>query len=134
MPRRPGKSLDVPDGAQLTQYGKGPLGSPTRFRDRPRAEINEPDVSLLWGRVTVDEARRIVDKWGSPLSAVRYTTAGALRARGFIVRHTPTGPNPKHISVFPPIDGNDPKEWDDALAKSFSDCFTEPHGGGGTRE
>ena len=120
MPRR-SKPQDVPNEAELTQYGKGRPGSANRFRDRPRAEINEPDVSLLLGRLGVEEAAVLVFKWAHPLSAVRYTTAGTLRAKGFIIRHTPSPGNSKHVSVLVPPS----TEWDETLAKSFDECFTE---------
>ncbi|MGS2613630.1 hypothetical protein ACVCAH_03725 [Micromonospora sp. LZ34] len=134
MPRRAIPPVEIPNDAELTQYGKGERGSVGRFRDRPRVENNEPDMSLLWGRLEVREAAILVFKWAHPLSAVRYTTAGALRARGFVVRHTPSGSIPQHTSVLAPTLGGEPMEWDEDLAKIFAECFTEPDIGGGTRE
>ncbi|GAB3818703.1 hypothetical protein GCM10027605_71740 [Micromonospora zhanjiangensis] len=134
MPRRAIPPEEIPDDAELTQYGKGQPGSPGRFRDCPRIENNEPDMSLLLGRLGVKEAAKLVFKWQHPLSAVRYTTAGTLRARGFVVRHTPSPSIPQHTSVLAPTLGGEPIEWDEDLAKIFAECFTEPDRGGGTRE
>jgi hypothetical protein len=127
--RKAQESLDIPDDAPLTQYGEIRPSKEPQFRKKPREEIFETDVSLIWGRLTPSEASRRVTHVVSPLAAARYTTAGALRAVGFAVRHTPGRSNPKHVSVVPDTEHPEPADWDDSMAESFDKCFTEPVGG-----
>ena len=54
---------------------------------------------------------------GGGRDAARYTTAGILRSRGFLVTHTPTKRIPEHVSVSK--DG----EWDVDVCNDFDSCF-----------
>lgn len=130
MSKRAVEPQDIPDDAELTQYGENSPGRGANFRDRTRAEIGETDVSLILGRVDALAAATLITKARQPWASVRYSTAGALRTNGFTVRHTPSRENRLHVSVLAPAQGGDPVDWDDDLAKTFDGCFTEPQGGG----
>jgi hypothetical protein len=99
---------------ELTQYGT--VTEP--FRTRPRPGI-ENAVSLLAGGFSPleagDRVRRQALNDGT--DAARYTTAGALRAAGFDVTHTPTKRNADHVSV------EFVGEWDDKASVRFDACF-----------
>lgn len=104
MPRPPRL---IGDDEELTQYGV----TTDPFRNQPRWRQEEA-VSLLVGAWDSLEAGYRVR--GQALEdgtdAARYTTVGALRAKGFIVTNTPTKRNPDHVSVS--WDG----EWDQKCA------------------
>jgi hypothetical protein len=89
------------DGCALTQYGQ--LISVPPFRQSPRFDSGETDISLLEGRLEPSEAAALVLRRAAPpYATVRYTTVGRLRLEGFIVTRTPTRRVPNHISVTVP--------------------------------
>jgi hypothetical protein len=116
---------ELADHVELTQYGE--LGIP--FRNYLRVDIGEPEMSLIMGRQTAMAAALLVTKTVPPCAAARWTTAGQLRAQGFVVLHSPTKGNPLHVSVFPPGGPQEPIEWEDTLANRFHQCFTVDKGG-----
>ena len=121
---------DIRDDECLTQYGEAiPDESGYNFRNRLREHQGENELSLIAGRLTPQEAAKVVTKVGNPQAAARYTTAGELRTQGFIVRHSPTRKNARHVSVHPPQAGGQPAAWDDDMTKRFDECFTTPNGG-----
>jgi hypothetical protein len=100
------------------------------------------DLSVIRGRLTVEEAVRFRYR-NSPRYRladalehldqyqVRYATAGALRAAGFVIYHTP-GRVTKglHCSVVPSgafAPGVD-VPWPKRLADALDGCFNEPEG------
>lgn len=95
------------------------------FRNRTRHERGETDMSLILGRLDADQASIVVRRLVAPNATVRHSTAGAFRAKGFTVLHTPSKKNSTHVSVLAPHLGDKPREWDDDLAKLFDSCFTE---------
>ncbi|GIG85139.1 hypothetical protein Pen02_00750 [Plantactinospora endophytica] len=117
---RPADIQILTDDTELTQYGE----HGQEFRNSLREEIGELDLSLILGRQTAMAAALLVTKTVPPVAAARYTTAGALRRRGFVVKHSPTKGSPLHVSVFPPQGEVGPVEWDTSLAKAFDECFT----------
>lgn len=120
-PERPGKA-HVPDAAPLSQYGRSAQNRRS-FRSAPRHESGEVDISLVLGRLSVVEITAFVAaRHADAGDAVRYTTAGALRARGFVVQSTPTRRIPGHVSVTAP-GGQIP--WDDRTSALFEECFKE---------
>lgn len=111
---------DLPDDLRLTQFGdQSTFGQ--GFRDRLREEIGETEISLILGEVDASAASMLVLKYLAPWAARRVTTAGALRAAGFRVVHSPTKTNRLHVSVY----GPEQVEWDVDLAEKFNACFTE---------
>ena len=116
------QTIEVPDDAQLTQYGEAIGGSPG-FRNRLRAEVGETEVSLMLGRVDPLAAAMLVTHTPSAFAVVRHCTAGGLRSRGFVVRHTPSPTNGLHVSVSAPARGPSPPEWDDRLAELFDEVL-----------
>lgn len=77
---------------------------------------------MIFGRVTVAEAKACVGLPGATASdGARYTTVGALRAAGFVVKRSPTRRNEKHVSVLLPG-----QVWGDDHAARFNECFIEP--------
>lgn len=132
MPGGKGSAAEVQqlrDDVELTQYGEDGEG----FRNRLRVSIGETEMSLIIGRQSKMACALLVTKAAPPWAMARYTTAGALRAAGFQVVHSPTRGNPLHVSVFPPTGPHGPAEWDDSMAMRFDKCFTESTGGD-TRE
>jgi hypothetical protein len=126
----PPSDVCVVDDEVLTHHAK----IAGEFLNAPRLET-EREVSLLRGKLTVEEATRYRYRRGSAAAmqaavdkaGVRYTTAGQLRHAGFAVVHTPgrmiNGP---HVSVVWPAD--DPLErqdipWPDHVTARFADCF-----------
>lgn len=102
----------------LTQYGRE--GSKQTFSPRPDRERAQ---SLTVGPCTVDQVTRIVaGRFPDIRDRVRHTTAGRLRAAGFVVMSSPTARNPDHVSVYGP-DGTVP--WDDDKQAAFDMCFQE---------
>lgn len=104
------------------------------FLNAPRIDT-EREVSLLRGKLTVEEATRYRFRRGGTAAiqaavdraGVRHTTAGRLRQAGFAVVRTPgrmvSGP---HVSVVWPAD--DPLRrqdvpWPDSIATRFAECF-----------
>jgi len=107
----------------LTQYGsRSADDGSVRFRDRPRAEIDEQEVSLLGGRLLPDEADRLVAprSYPNPRAGVRHTTVATLEGAGFRVRRSPSARIPNHVSV------EWPETWDDDVAMKFDECFGPP--------
>lgn len=113
-------SRDIADDEWVTQYGRGEDGGFGTFRNSPRYP-RESEISMIWGRIGVDEAAMIVTgRARSPLCRVRQCLAGDLRRRGFKVVHTPTPRNPMHVSVYlPGTDG----QWDNDEADRFDEAF-----------
>jgi hypothetical protein len=105
---------EVEDDETLTQYGNVRQSG---FHTAPwRAAVSS--LSLVRGRRTIMEMTRIVRKEPPREGdAVRWTTAGHLRAHGFSVLHTPNLRNRSHISVKPP------EVWDDTTRSLFDGCF-----------
>lgn len=109
----------IEDEQTLTQFGSKELS----FRNEPRTDEGETDISLLAGSFTADEAIGLLTRWRRGAwgeEGVRYTTAGALRRAGFHVKPTPTPRNPHHVSVV--LD----REWVDDDCVRFNACFDEP--------
>jgi hypothetical protein len=119
------ETIEVPDDAQLTQYGEGLTGA-AGFRNRANAETGETEVSLILGWVDAQAAAMLVTRAPSAFAMVRHATARDLRARGFVVRHTPSRTNHLHVSVSAPVRDREPVEWDDALALLFDQCLNDP--------
>ena len=116
-------SPDVPDDEPLTQYGH--TGDDPPFRNATRSY--ETDVSLIRGRLSVREATTLIRRQGEHYEVtdrdrVRYTTAGRLRAAGFVVRATPSRRIPGHVSA----ELQDPEGvWDNSARSRFDECFDE---------
>jgi hypothetical protein len=109
----------------LTQYGRRD-GEPA-FRRAPRTGLDQGDISMIAGDVTVEQATALVRSRlveGHPDHAVRFTTVGALRSAGFLVENTPTRMNPEHVSVTWPGD------WTGDVCERFESCFTNDVDGG----
>src|SRR5262245_26988149 len=117
------KIIEVPDDAQLTQYGEACSGS-EGFRNRCRADLAETEVSLILGRIAPLAAAMLVTRAPNPYAMVRHVTAGDLRSHGFVVRHAPSRTNQLHVSVSAPESDRAPVEWDDRLADLFDLCLT----------
>lgn len=108
----------IDDDEVLTHLGSGATlieGRP--FKNRPSPRQEDFGVSLLLGEMSAEDGAEIVWQIPPPVLA-RYTTAGRLRAAGFIVEHTPYNPhNPYHVSVR--CNG----EWDTGRQHEFDACF-----------
>jgi len=131
----PPPELCVPDETLLTQFA----WRPSSFRIRPRADRGELGLSVLIGRLTVEEAARYVLMGQPPparqlaSAAVRLTTAGDFRRAGFAVVHTPGRVKPGiHATVVWPNtdpircpDGN----WNTQVSDLFNMCFNEQQKG-----
>jgi hypothetical protein len=101
----------------VTQYGNVREGG---FRKTPREGV-ERAVSVIRGRLSVDEATRLVRRRGTrPGDAVRYGRVGSLRGAGFAVLRDPVLLNPEHCLV------EYPDEWDEHVASAFDGCFEAP--------
>lgn len=111
----------------LTEYGSRdrPIkGRP--FKDEPAKPQLANAISLMRGKLTVDEAVGYFPNRRAPASAgegVRYTTAGTLRDASFRVKFTPNGWNPVHVSVEN-LDSKRP--WTDDDRDRFNACFGDP--------
>jgi hypothetical protein len=142
-PAGPSPESCIPNDMTLTQQT---FRVPT-FRDAPERP-GERDVSLLTGRLTIEDASHYVNPRSSKearalrRAGVRYTTAGELREQGFAVLHTPgrvTGGPPKtvreapacrepktHVSVVwpnaAPLQRQD-IPWTDDVVQRFVGCF-----------
>jgi hypothetical protein len=84
----------------------------------------------MLGRVDPLAAAMLVTRTPSVFAVVRHCTAGGLRSRGFVVRHTPSPTNGLHVSVSAPAGGPSAAVWDDRLADLFDEAlageFAEP--------
>jgi hypothetical protein len=127
--RRTAPVREIPAEAILTQYGEIFPDAHESFRNRLREHMGENELSLIWGKKSSAEAAQIVTRSVGPFASARYTTAGELRGAGFIVRHSPSPTRPLHVSVHPPISGNQSAEWDEPMAELFDKCFTSAMGG-----
>ncbi len=110
---------EIADDEYVSQYGTRRRGRPG-FRDHPR--LTDIDgVSVVLGKVTPAQARRPVRR-GPPTEedGVRYIKVGDLRAKGFIVVHTPRARNTQHASI------SYPGEWDREVAGTFNECSSDP--------
>lgn len=104
----------------VSQYGSRQTGQPV-FRDSPRP-VDRDGLSGVFGRVTAAEARRPVRQAGSPTEddGVRHGQVGDLRERGFVVSHTPSQRNTRHVSIrYPGV-------WDEKVTGMFNACFGAP--------
>ncbi len=88
-------------------------------------------VSLLRGRLSPLQAlelvaSRVTDE-GLAIARVRYTSAGVLRARGFLVEHTPTKVNPDHCSALwrREHEADFTAPWPNDVEETFRQCFNE---------
>ncbi|MHB1536039.1 MAG: hypothetical protein ACYC1D_15800 [Acidimicrobiales bacterium] len=114
---------DVPDDEPLTQYGHE--GDDPPFRNATRSY--ETDVSLIRGQLTAREAANLVRRQGeryqlTDQDKVRHTTAGRLRAAGFVVRATPTRRVAGHVSAE--LQSSE-DVWDNSARSRFDECFDE---------
>lgn len=110
----------IADGEYVSQYGSRQTGVPV-FWDRPRPQ-DVDGLSALIGELSPAAARKRVRRIGVPTSTdgVRRVRVGDLRARGFIVDHTPWPGNSLHVSVrYRGV-------WDDEVAGKFEGCFSKP--------
>lgn len=125
----PGERVD--DDVELTQLGhvkrrgNSPLWSRVEFsfRGSLRDDLDEDYLSLVEGRLAIDEAVPLIarcDNAGTG-DVVRYTSAGELRKVGFEVTYEPTETIPGHVAVR--WEGSD--EWDEAARKALESCFAE---------
>jgi hypothetical protein len=116
---------DLPNDLRLTQYGEqSPYGE--GFRDRLRTDIGETELSMILGEVDASAAAVLVTRILAPGAIRRVTTAGRLRAAGFLVVHSPTKSNRLHVSVYPPpTAAGERADWGGRLAERFNACFTE---------
>ncbi len=97
---------DVGPGQFVTQYGT------TWFRDAPRFDEGESDISMCLGRRTADEAARMVTRRpAGPDARARVFRVSDLRAAGYVVRLTPTPLNPGHVSILAPGEPGDRLAW-----------------------
>lgn len=116
------RQKDLTDDQELTEYGskRNPRPPDGAFKCRP-VSGGDDDVSMILGRVAIEEAKRLVSM---PVvvagDGVRYTIVGALRKAGFVVEHTPNQGNAKHVSVR-----TAGEVWGDDHAARFAQCFTE---------
>lgn len=110
---------DIGDTEDLSQrISRGPHAPPVV--NKPRLQDLD-GVSMVRGRHTPLELRCLIVKGNPPSDlsneGARYTTAGALRNRGFEVHHSPTNRIPDHVSVAYRGD------WNDDVALLFEQCF-----------
>lgn len=106
------ESRSIEDGEVLTQYGTADAA----FRKEPRV-TDFGVISLILGAVDPLAAAAIVrgrGRLGDGTDAVRHTTAGRLRSRGFTVTHSPSRRNSLHVSAG--CDG----VWNE---EAFDQCF-----------
>lgn len=115
-----GEKIDIADEDLVSQYGVRRNGVP-EFWDHPRPQDFD-GLSVLLGAMAPSEARKLVRRPGGPTAAdgVRYARVGDLRRHGFIVEHTPSRGNSRHVSV------SRPGVWDDRTRGKFDECFDMP--------
>ncbi|GLX03775.1 hypothetical protein [Microbispora sp. NBRC 16548] len=117
----------IGDEEILTQYGnrdRPVKGRP--FKDEPVKPQVANAVSLMRGKLTVDEAVRCFPNRRSaaaPGEGVRYATAGTPREALFRVRFTPNSWNLVRVSVEN-LDSKRP--WTDDDRDRFNACFGDP--------
>jgi len=132
----PERIVEGPDGENvaeitvLTQVGqcairrRGAIRTEHHFSFRSglRSERGEPGMSVIAGRVSVEEAVPLVCRGDSAGSAdaVRYAVTEDLRKEGFTVTYRKSRIVPGHAVVLWP-DG----EWDEGVLAKFSKCFSE---------
>jgi hypothetical protein len=89
------------------------------FHNCPRAVRDDDALSVVLGlRSTADAVRAAFGREASPGYEVsRSSTVGRLRAKGFVVTHSPSRKNPNHASV------TDPLAWTAARQAAFASCF-----------
>lgn len=111
---------EIGDEEYLSQYGSRLTGKPP-FLDRPRS-VDTDGLSATVGSLTPAQARRLVRRVGLVGSddGVRYAPAGALRAMGFEVTHTPSRRNKDHVSI------SYAGEWDVTMEGKFYECWSAP--------
>lgn len=111
------EDAEIDPATPLTQFGTEAGG----FRHRPRKGVDPDGVSVIAGRLSPDQAARLVT--GRPArrgDAVRHTTAQELQEAGFTVRRTPSKRIREHRSVeYPGV-------WDDDVCRRFDECFGPP--------
>lgn len=123
--------LCLPDETVLTHH----TFNVDRFLEAPRYD-KEREVSLLTGELTAEEVsryrRRVITARALEAAAVRYTSAGRLRAEGFAVVHTPgrllgrCGTASQHVSIVWPDDDPTNRQdipWPPTVSKRFVRCF-----------
>lgn len=127
--RRPpdtrGSSDDLPDDAVLTQFGNSLNPGFCIFPFRSQLRVGERGISLTLGMRSVKEMVDLMYRGRRSASmhdGVRYTTAGKLKAAGFLVVPDGGKRNPNHVSVC--LDGD--TEWTDDESARFSNCFGQP--------
>lgn len=122
-----GRSKRIADDEVLTEYGdrERPInGKP--FKDRPASPHVKNAVSLMRGRLTVDEAvANFPNRVASARKGegVRHTTAKTLREQDFRVDYTPNEWNQVHVSVEN-LDAK--RDWTDDDSARFNASFGEP--------
>ena len=127
----PDPALCLPDDAEVSHYGIESKDPP--FRNFPRARL-EPGMSVQAQRMTAEEICETVH--GTPTQTamaealVRHTTVGVLRAKGFVVLHTPGmySYQKKHATVaWPDEDHSIPdvvqSKWPTEVRDNFDSCF-----------
>jgi len=123
--------LCISDERVLTQFSR----KANKYLSEPRYD-REREVSLLTGKLTIEQAARYVlsSVFARDIqrASVRYTTAGDLRKAGFAVLHTPgrisagCDGDLTHVSVIWPA--GDPVQrqdipWGPEVTDSFARCF-----------
>ncbi|GAA3157884.1 hypothetical protein [Rhodococcus baikonurensis] len=110
------RHFDVPDPeSPLTHFGSRLKDGTWKFIDMPkwRSASNDPyvevDVSMLLGKLTIDEASMRIRRMSVPdrekrKQAVRYFITGKLLENGYYVLQTPSPHNPDHVSVYGNMD------------------------------
>ncbi|MGP3956630.1 hypothetical protein ACTWPT_11570 [Nonomuraea sp. 3N208] len=122
-----GRTIKIANDEILTEYGDSerPInGKP--FKDRPVRPHIANAVSLMRGKLTVDEAvANFPNRTASAHKGegVRYTTAGRLREQGSRVTYTPSRWNELHVSVEN-LDAK--REWTSDDSVRFNGCFGQP--------
>ena len=118
---------DLPDDAILTQFGNrlNPGFCIVPFRNQLRP--GEKGLSLTLGKRSVKEMVDVMYRGRRSAihhDGIRRTTAGELRAAGFVVVHDGfrSKSNPNHVTVS--LDGD--TDWTDDESARFNDCFSEP--------
>ena len=112
----------IADDEILSQHGHEGRNGGSFYRSAPRPDIDHGYLSLIRGSVTPEEALHIVMKWRAPprLYGVRYVTAGALRAAGFTVSHSPNPANDRHVSASVP---GGAEQWHHGHEMAFISAF-----------
>lgn len=110
---------ELHDEEIVTQFGSDRSNPP--FLPTPRRGKDYGRLSLILGQVDLELACELVPGRGPiPGDALRFTTIGLLRERGFIVEHTPERAFPQHASVTLP---GQPDRWHADVKQRFQDAF-----------